>query len=459
MTTAHDLVKYVEALKVAGPADRPARHQAITLTWAAGRARAGLPRLIRWSEARAELVPLLGKLGRPENQPTAEYPFLALEKSKLWELPNQTAVPAAHSSEAKKWLDGNDPEGGLREDVFELVRDDASAAAAMVNALASRFFADADATPLLDMARLSRYVIDLSSDNNKVWDIPPGSVLRRRLLHDRFGGSRQSGIATVRSLQSVFLFSSSSGLTYGYNFDGPQPDGSFLYTGEGQKGDQRIIRGNKAILQPSLKLRLFREVRRGEVEYLGEFRPDSITPFDREDAPDISGDMRTVIVFRLWPTDREQLGTPPLNRELVVRVVPLEQHKAKTFISNPAKGWTEAERREAALVERYAHWLTLHGQESEGREILLPECIQPLRIDLFNRTTRELIEAKGAATRNNVRLALGQILDYSRYIQYERRAILLPVRPASDLVDLLLQHEVCCIYEADTGSFDRVDPT
>src|SRR5262249_41140127 len=156
---------------------------------------------------------------------------------------------------------------------------------------------------------------------------------------------------------------------------------------------------------------------RGEVEYLGEFRPDSITPFDREDAPDFAGTMRTVIVFRLWPADREQPATPPLTQDLAERVVPLERHKSETFIANPAKGPTEAERREAALVERYVHWLTLHGQESEGREISLPERPRQLRIDLFNRTTRELIEAKGTATRDNVRLALGQILDYARYIQ------------------------------------------
>lgn len=119
------------------------------------------------------------------------------------------------------------------------------------------------------------------------------------------------------------------------------------------------------------------------------------------------------------------------------RSIPLEEHATAAFVSNPAKGPTFAERREAALVERYGRWLAEHGQAATRNEIRLASQPRPLYTDLFNEHARELVEAKGTATRNQVRLGLGQVLDYARYVEHERLAVLLPVRPAEDLVELL----------------------
>ena len=51
---------------------------------------------------------------------------------------------------------------------------------------------------------------------------------------------------------NVLLFTDqASGSPHGYVFDGWVDDGDdkvFLYTGEGQRGDQQLIRGNAAIL-------------------------------------------------------------------------------------------------------------------------------------------------------------------------------------------------------------------
>lgn len=127
------------------------------------------------------------------------------------------------------------------------------------------------------------------------------------------------------------------------------------------------------------------------------------------------------------------------------RSIPLEEHATAAFVSNPAKGPTFAERREAALVERYGRWLAEHGQAATRNEIRLASQPRPLYTDLFNEHTRELVEAKGTATRNQVRLGLGQVLDYARYVEHERLAVLLPVRPAEDLVELLTAYvpELC----------------
>lgn len=94
----------------------------------------------------------------------------------------------------------------------------------------------------------------------------------------------------------MFIYSDPSrGETYGYKFDGWNEDGSvFLYTGEGRVGDQRMVAGNKAILDHAERgkaLRLF--VAEGFVDgtgqkahrYIGEFSVDGALPFVQEDAP------------------------------------------------------------------------------------------------------------------------------------------------------------------------------
>ena len=79
--------------------------------------------------------------------------------------------------------------------------------------------------------------------------------------------------------------------------------------------------------------------------------------------------------------------------------------------------------------------------------------------DIFDATSQELYEAKGSASRPNVRLALGQLLDYKRHIPVATMeiSVLLPHKPAPDLVALLLENSVNCVWETDVpGQFGRV---
>jgi Domain of unknown function (DUF3883) len=160
MVSVSDMVAAINTMRVGGPRSRPHRHQAVTLLWAIGRARRNMDRLTRWSEARPDLIFALRELGRPGSQPSAEYPFIALRKSGLWELNLEPGeqVPAAHSSSAKSWLDKRDPEGGLRSEVWQLVSSDASAAASLVDALVARFFEESDRESTSAIARLDSSV-------------------------------------------------------------------------------------------------------------------------------------------------------------------------------------------------------------------------------------------------------------------------------------------------------------
>lgn len=107
---------------------------------------------------------------------------------------------------------------------------------------------------------------------------------------------------------------------------------------------------------------------------------------------------------------------------------------------------------------RYQHWNRNRGHRVTGKDILLPGQRNLLRVDLYDVDSSEIIEAKASTERDSVRLALGQILDYARYVHHARRAVLLPKRPAVDLVDLLSGHGVSCIYETRTDVFERIDP-
>ena len=136
----------------------------------------------------------------------------------------------------------------------------------------------------------------------------PGQVYRRRDLHAEYGGQRQGGISTPQAHSMVLLFTGESGHKYGYS-DGPHPDGTFWYTGEGQVGNMHFVRGNAAIrdhAKTGRVLHLFEQVERGFVRYVGEA---TYIGHHEETAPDRDGRARKVIVFEL-ALDARGSGTP-----------------------------------------------------------------------------------------------------------------------------------------------------
>src|SRR5207245_8149606 len=58
---------------------------------------------------------------------------------------------------------------------------------------------------------------------------------------------------------------------------------------------------------------------------------------------------------------------------------------------------------------------------------------KPIFVDLIDTTAQVIFEAKGTATREAVRMAIGQLADYGRFAPNAKRAILLPSRPRTDL--------------------------
>jgi 5-methylcytosine-specific restriction protein A len=73
-----------------------------------------------------------------------------------------------------------------------------------------------------------------------------GKVYKRTEIHDKFGGSRQSGIAASAQYPYIFIFSDRTGLQHGY-IDRWENENIFSYSGEGQVGDMKMVRGNLAL--------------------------------------------------------------------------------------------------------------------------------------------------------------------------------------------------------------------
>jgi hypothetical protein len=137
------------------------------------------------------------------------------------------------------------------------------------------------------------------------WSLQPGDTIKRTELHAMYGGGGQGGIAPCIRSPNVLVFTDRSvGQEHGYldQWEGDTLD----YAGEGQRGDQTLTRGKRAILrhhEEGRVLRVFEGVR-GVVRYKGEYEVDPLQPYRWIDAPETGGGpRRKVLLFRLRPVN------------------------------------------------------------------------------------------------------------------------------------------------------------
>lgn len=137
-----------------------------------------------------------------------------------------------------------------------------------------------------------------------------GHVYRRAELHRVFGGQQQGGISTPAKHKIILIFTSESGEQHGYQ-DGWTIDGRFFYTGEGQHGDMRFIRGNAAIrdhVEDGKELHMFEYTSKGCVQYLGEM---TCSGFHYVNGSDTGKQKRRMIIFELDPVGTVHRPHPP----------------------------------------------------------------------------------------------------------------------------------------------------
>lgn len=296
------------------------------------------------------------------------------------------------------------------------------------------------------------------SSSDEAWDLKPGSTIKRTDLHAKFGGREQGGIGPSSKTPNVLIFSDpAAGEQHGY-YDGWQADGCFHYTGEGQRGDQQMQSGNAAIanhLVEGRHLRVF-DGARGTVTYVDEFEVDSTEAFYRTDAHETGGGpRREVIVFRLRPKNVEPLEPVSKLAEVLSGPaktdVPIEQQQTERAFVAPTSAPYEAERREQKLVLELEHYLRALGHEIVRNRILPPGEARPLFTDLYDTTLDMLVEAKGSVERNAVRMAIGQLADYRRFVSGgspRHLVILVPREPRTDLYDLVTSQGIDLIFKS-----------
>jgi hypothetical protein len=308
------------------------------------------------------------------------------------------------------------------------------------------------------------------------WTLRPGEIIKRVTLHELFGGSPRGGIAPSRTSPNIFLFTDPVvGHQHGY-YDGWVGD-RFHYTGMGQRGDQELRAGNRAVLeheQDGRVLRLFRGAG-GSVTYVGSFRVDPALAYYRTDAPETGdGPIRQVLVFRLIaigdvvhdPSDELRIpgtDTPTSVDEAVLghagastEFIAVEEQHTERVIVRPAAESHEADRREQRLVLEYKAYMEARGSSVVRFRRRPPGEAKPIVCDLYDSTRRNLIEAKGVGTREAIRMAMGQLADYYRFAPPgTRRAVLLPSRPRPDLETLLRSQDIASIWPSAHGFDDN----
>lgn len=293
-------------------------------------------------------------------------------------------------------------------------------------------------------------------------DLVTGQTLFRREVHLRYGGQRQGGISTPDSLNAVLFFTDpEKGHRHGY-YDGLAADGRFHYVGEGQRGDQKFERGNKAILSHHTN----GETLEGflttgtSATYLGEFELEGHYFTDAHETDD-RNTLRQVVVFKLRPLGDLPVALPPLpitpTLQPTIKVVPVEENNTERAFVTPDREPYELERRESALVQSYREYLEGEGYQVGRLLIVPPGESRPLYSDLWNETREDLIEAKSTVTRDQMRQAVGQLLDYGRFVPGASRTILVPSRPRQDLLDYVKSAGVGVAFP-DRGGWAYVAP-
>lgn len=135
--------------------------------------------------------------------------------------------------------------------------------------------------------------------------------------------------------------------------------------------------------------------------------------------------------------------------------VPIEEGEVEGYDVSPPATIKRAKRREARLVRDFRAFLEAQGDEVSRKKCLPPRASHPLYSDLFNRTRGHLIEAKASRSRGDIRMAIGQLADYTRFVQgVTRRAVLLEAKPHPDLLALLRSQSIGAIWRVGGGFTD-----
>lgn len=302
-----------------------------------------------------------------------------------------------------------------------------------------------------------------------IWTLEPGDTVRRTAIHAAYGGQRQGGISTPTSTPDILIFTDpEKGARYGYDvFEGLREDGTYAYTGEGQYGDQVFVRGNRALRDANTDGKTIRLLRTKGVQatYVGAFATGDPT-YVVETIPDLDGNPRQGIIFNLEPLDAEVHLLPAYGGELPPTAALIDY-------STHLQTWTPPEysdvvvpgtglhdvgerlvsRAEFKLQSDFGEWL--RAAQTPPNRLPLRAGSTIIEPDFYVADRGWIVEAKKSTARGHIRTAIGQVLDY---VHVAAKAgldaspvILLPGRPESDLVELMMKLGIVVIVQIADG--------
>lgn len=146
----------------------------------------------------------------------------------------------------------------------------------------------------------------------------------------------------------------------------------------------------------------------------------------------------------------------PTGRRRDAQQVPIEQGEVEGYEVAASSDVRRAVRRESRLVRNYSAFLAAHGESIVRTKVPASAGARPLFSDVFNPTRRQLIEAKANSSRNDIRMAIGQLADYGRFHDAAvSKAVLLDAKPHPDLLALLEDQGISAIWRQADGFTDN----
>jgi 5-methylcytosine-specific restriction protein A len=200
---------------------------------------------------------------------------------------------------------------------------------------------------------------------------------------------------------------------------------------------------------------------------------DAEHPYTERWDYDKQNNLRKVYVFRLRPADVDLTDIRPGDvvqpaQQTVVLPVPVpkpkepvepgarsrktERHRTGQTVAKVAAGERVVNRREGILFTAFEEHLEAAGHAFNTFQISVKGEPTRLTPDLYDETDHALYEGKGLTTRSNVRMAMGQLLDYRRYIDNAdtlRLVVLLPSEPTPDVKDLLQTEGFHLVFQTE----------
>ena len=293
----------------------------------------------------------------------------------------------------------------------------------------------------------------------------PGDKFKRADMHKLVGGSFRHGMTKCNEGKDFLLFhDAKNSKKFGYDkWEGLQADGSFHYSGQGTVGNQKLTRANLGLVNANKKgipIHLIESIG-GTCNYLGQYILGD-PMFSIEKAPDVQRELeREIFVFKLIPISNY------IDLDLALHLNGKVEGRSSTwvapsfetiYLNDQIDSRTQIERFENKLQAEFGKYLLSLGHEVMAHTFSIKGFKGELKPDFWIPCLGLVIEAKPSNAREFIRLAIGQVLDYSNLSKLEGipmlPAILLPNRPAPDLESLIEELGITLIYKNRMSQFE-----